>query len=310
MDAGDEPVHVSVEIVVPNGSAHAVLVGDGGIGYVGEGGAAVVAQHLARAEVPGQQDVGVAVAVDVGEGRREGEFAPVARAGDHTGADRHDVAHVLVAALAVVAPEIAGRRPEPVPGPVPMGEEGVEVAVAVMIGGGHRVDGAVGSGAERGGHFRELPAAVVAERLRSLRVDREEIGDAIAVEVDEVAGPVHRRRRDAAIAGPRLEAAAVPAEEPAGLAGAVGDVEFGPAVAVDIGKGEAAVLPASFAQFPGIFFVAGDLDGVAQADRLGHIGETGTGVRRRNFRINGAGQPGRRHQADETGKDRRDAHAM
>ena len=76
VDAGYEPVHVPVQVVVPHGGAHAVLVGDGGTGDVGEA-TAFVPQHLARAEVGGQQDVGVAVAVDVGEGRREGEFAPV-----------------------------------------------------------------------------------------------------------------------------------------------------------------------------------------------------------------------------------------
>ena len=185
-----------------------------------------------------------------------------------------------------------------------MGEEGVEVAVAVVVGGGHRVNGAIGSGAERGGQFRKPPAAVVAERLRSLRVDREEVRHAVVVEVDEVAGPVHRRRRDAAVPGPANEAAPVPTEKPAGLAGSVGDVELGPAVAVDIGEGEAAVLPATLARFPGVLFVARP-DRVAQADRLGRIHETGARAPVRGRWLARFGRPGRRRQGNETGQDRR-----
>ena len=105
-------------------------------------------------------------------------------------------------------------------------------------------------------------------------MDREEIGHAVVVEVDEIAGPVHRSRRDAAIAGRRFEAAAVPAEEPAGLAGPVRDVELGPAVAVDVGKGEAAARSAPLARLCAVFLVARP-DEVAQADRLGHVLETG-----------------------------------
>ena len=303
VDAGHEPVHVAVQVVVSRGGAHAVLVCDGGAGDVGEARAGVVAQHLARAEVGGQQEVGVAVAVDIREGRREGELAPAARVGERAGADRHDVAHVLVAALAVVPPEIAGRRPQPVPGPVPVGEEEVEIAVRVMIGRSHRKDAAVRPAAEGVRHFREPPAAVVAERLRSRRVDREEVGHAVVVQVDEIAGPVHRCRRDAAVTGHGLEAAAVPAEEAAGLAGAVGDVELGPAVAVHVDKGEAAVLPAPFDGLRIVLFVPAP-DAIAEADRLGRVHEAAAGSLRRGRWIAGTGGADSRQQADETGKDR------
>ena len=214
------------------------------------------------------------------------------------------MAHVLVAPLAVVAPEIAGRRPQRVPGPVPVGEERVEIAVRIVVGCGHGIDGGVRRAAEGNGHFLEPPAAAVAERLRSRRVDREEIGHAVAVEVDEVAGPIDRCRRDAAVAGHGLEAAAVPAEEPAGLPGPVGDVKLGPAVAVHVGKGEAAALPAALGGFR-VDFVAAGLDAVAQAHRFGHIHETGARAPVRRRQPARAGRSGPRQQAGETGKERR-----
>ena len=305
--AGQEQVLMAVVVEVGEAGAslalpHAGFLGGDRAGDVGEARTGVVAQHLARAEVAGQQEVGVAVAVDVREGRREREFAPVAGAGERAGADWHHVAHVLVAPLAVVAPEIADRRPQRVPGPVPVGEEGVEIAVRVVVGCGHGRDGGVRPAAEEARHLREPPAAVVAERLNSFRVEREEVGHAVVVEVDEVASPVHRGRRNAAVAGRGREAAAVPAEEAAGLAGPVSHVKLGPAVAVHVGEGEAAALPASLG---GLRVVAAGLDEVAQVHRFGYVHETGGCAPVRGRWPARAGRPGQRQQADETAKERR-----
>ena len=63
VDAGDEPVQIAVAIVVRHRRPHPVVVD--------EVPRRVVAQHLARAEIAREQDVRIAVGVDVGEGRRE-----------------------------------------------------------------------------------------------------------------------------------------------------------------------------------------------------------------------------------------------
>jgi hypothetical protein len=76
-DGGDEEVEVAVAVEVADGGAHAVLVGAeaGGDGAVEEGAVALVPEQAAAAEVAGDDEVGPAVGVEVGEAGGEGEGA-------------------------------------------------------------------------------------------------------------------------------------------------------------------------------------------------------------------------------------------
>ena len=141
VNAGDEPVQVAVPVEVDDGAAHCVLVGEDMAGEVGETGPALVSEDLTgETEIAGQQEVGIAVRVDIGERRREGQLSLRIRARDKARANRHELADILKAAAAVVAPQIVRRRFEgPVPAAEPVGEEQVEVAVAVVVGRRHRV---------------------------------------------------------------------------------------------------------------------------------------------------------------------------
>ncbi len=131
VNARHEPVEVAVEIVVADGCAHAVLVGDDRwVGHVGECAIRVVEEHLAVAEVGRQSDVEPPVVVDVGEVRCErlvGVFAGL-MCGNAGGE-----ANVGEGTISVVAPE------KLIDGPVadlrkrPVRDERVEVAVAVVV---------------------------------------------------------------------------------------------------------------------------------------------------------------------------------
>ena len=75
------------------------------------------------------------------------------------------MADVFEAPAATVALQVMRRRPEAVPDAQPMGGEQVEVAVIVVIGRGHRVSLPPAPDTERVGRRRELPGAVIPERL-------------------------------------------------------------------------------------------------------------------------------------------------
>ena len=237
-DAGHEPVDIPVVVVVAGGGAHAVLVGQDRLAGLDEGQAAVVAQDLARAEVAGQQQVGVAVRVDVGERRRERVVQRRSRPAGPVDARREEPAHIPIAPLALVAPEVArGSRRRLAAAPVR--EEQVEVAVAVVVRRRHGVRRLVAAETGDAARRREPPGPVVAEQPHAGALERHEVLPAVAVEVDEVPRPVHVRRRDAAIPGAMDESGAVPGEQPALPAGVVGHVEIEAAVPVDVGEREA-----------------------------------------------------------------------
>ena len=200
-------------------------------------------EDLTGAEIAGQQEVGIAVRVDIGECRREGQLSVRIRARDKARANRHELADILKAAAAVVAPQIVRRRFEPVPAAEPVGEEQVEVAVAVVVGRGHRVGVSPVRDAQRARRRRESTGAVVAERLRSLRVDGDEIRMPVAVEIDEVPRQIDVVRFDAAIAGNADKPAPVMAKQPAFLATSMSDVELERSVVVDVDKRETPRLP-------------------------------------------------------------------
>ena len=295
VDAGHEPVHVAVAVVVPNRGAHAVLVGDDGIADVSEAPAAFVQQHLAGPEIARQQDVRVAVAVNVAEGRREGHFERRRQARLPQFTDRRHMGDVLEPPLPVIAPEIVERRVQSVRELPPLGEKEVQVAVAVVIACGHRIQIAhVGACGKRAGLLREAPAAVIAERLRAAPVEGEEIRRSVLVEVNEIPGPVRGGRIDAAIAGTLREAPPVPGKQPAGLASPMGDIEFKPAVAVDIDKGQAAIHQAGAGVFLAVRFDR--THRIGQTDRLGNVDEAAARSR------GGCGLD----RGDRTGLDHRD----
>ena len=210
-------------------------------GNVGEPPPGVVAQHLACAEVAGKQKVRVPVPVNVRKCRREGEFLRKPGGSGLDWTNRHDPAHILEAPATVIAPQILRGRPLPVPRTVPVGEEQVEVAVIVVVGGRHRVGFPVEPDAEGPGLLPEATGSIVTEYRRPARLDRQEVGRIVPIQVDEISSPVHAPGRQTAIAGKRRETAAVPAEQPARALIAVGDIEFEAAVPVDVGNGQPAV---------------------------------------------------------------------
>ena len=229
-DAGDEPVQVPVLVVVRHRAAHAVLVADHVGGEIGEGVAAGdVAQHLAGAEVAGEQQVRIAVVVEVREHRRERVFGFA----DHPigGLGGHAVAHVRERALAFLLPQELG-LPVGVAG-APMREEEVQIAVAVVVGGGHGGGGPGVFDVGGTGVRPETAEPVVEEHFDAVFLHGDEVQPTVLVHVHEVGRLVDAPRRDAGVL-PLDEARAVEAEQSAAQIPPVGDVQVQPAVAIDV----------------------------------------------------------------------------
>ena len=188
---GHEPVHVAVVVVVADRGAHACLVDDHvGVGPRREGPVAVVEQDLAAIEVRHHQQVTVAVVVNVAQVRGEG---PILAALDDRRGNAGLDAGTGEREIAVVPPHRLGVFAE-LPVGAPMGEEQVEVAVAVVVveRGGHRVlrsDRDSGTGRHvhedtRGGVGGVEPVLEQVDRIAVART-HEEVEVAVAVDVAE-----------------------------------------------------------------------------------------------------------------------------
>ena len=161
VDGGDVPVQGTVAVEVAGGGAHAVLVqpGAGGRGPLRERAVAAVDVVAAHAEVGGQQQLRVAVAVRVREDRRESAHPPggQARRTGHVGEARHAVNDAVVAEQGV-----AGHLARP------GGHEQVQVAVQVVVAEGTahaRLDaGRGGRDAGRAADLREADHPVLSGR--------------------------------------------------------------------------------------------------------------------------------------------------
>ena len=169
VDRRDEPVHVAVVVVVADGGAHAGLVDDHAtVGDPPERAVAVVLEDLARFEIPGDQEIRVAVVVDVAEVRRERPVEHLGIAFDQERGDAGLDARRLEDTAAVVPPQCLRVRAL---GVAPVGEHEIEVAVEIVVA-KRRGDGVVGIDDETGrdGHVDEHPVPVL-HQMDALTVD-------------------------------------------------------------------------------------------------------------------------------------------
>ena len=246
VDRGHVPVEAAVAVEVGHRAAHAVGVQAGSRrrGHLGEGAVTVVAVVLAGAQVGGDQQLRVAVAVHVGEQRGEAQRAQA----EHPGL----TGDLGEGAVAVVAEQRIGVVDQQLVAPLraPRSHRQVQVAVQVVVAerrahAGRPLAGQRGDAGLRR-HLGEGAVAVVAVEPQASRRGGGQLGRPVAdhVEIDPaVAVVIAGDRPEAAVAygEPRLlgavaEGAVTVVEvEPVRPGAAAGDEEqVLPAVAVEV----------------------------------------------------------------------------
>ena len=233
-----------------------------------------------RAPFERQQQVGPAVAVDIGPGRG-GDHADVAQPGREHVRDIDEFA-------ADIAIQETARDLGAVPGDDASADKDVEFAVAVEISGRDRAGAFPVGGQRAGGSGREVAAAVVeiqtvveqgvADPVFDPAGGDEEVGMPVAVDVEKHrADVVGLGRVGPGLVGGRDEPAIGPAEkEPASLTAGTGDEQIVDAVAVDVShreRGTHAVQAAGQEALAAEFVKGALLAEVLESVRSGGLGE-------------------------------------
>ena len=293
-DAADEPVQVSVAVIVADGAAHAVAVDDDRmVGDVAESAVAVVEEYLGEVEVAHHQEVRVLIVVDPRERGREGRIeSPLAdeRVGieDDRGRDARRLADAGEAnspALAVVAPQrlrVADAAYE-VAGRAPMAERQVQVAVEVVIAEGGR-HGVLGPHAVQARARRPIGEGTVAcvgehERWVAVQARHQQVEVAVAIEI----GQGRRAVAPRAIAGAGVSDAGFGSHLDKHHVALVPIQQIGPQVAThneQVHIPVPVVVPCGNAardddRHFDVAHVVGEADGEGDAGSVGDIGESG-----------------------------------